>query len=359
MTTSAAGTIPKLLSGLQRPKRNDNASQFPPRSSEHANDARAAALEMDPVNQTRLAIILAALSMTMASGCIGAPGKDPAVVEPAALASLAVAHSQEIEAPIVAEVPPPPENAIERWAHIRLWDVEGTLLHSTQEGENGTLTAADPDLTKGAAAWPRMDTWKRPIPMWDPLLPMLARAPPNATLRIEDYAVPETRLEDVIVPKALYLAKQGALPKEKAEAVLGNVTPGARRLYLGVIPVEVTGAEDGAVFYSFDFDAPQEFAIPRIVGLNVTATPLQNGTVRFELVVPEEGFTAHNNCQVLEKFLTFGYYRVMEETADSLHLARYGSRVEYVLAHETIDIEFSFIDNLEAPTVADATHDHH
>lgn len=231
-----------------------------------------------------------------------------------------------------------------RTAHLRIWNDTGGLLYTTWPNETGPLNAYDHDPPHAVTL--REDLGDVRAPFWEPLLPMMMHAPPNTTLRVANYTVPDLRLDRVVIPRDVVLDREGTLPRHDADVMLGtNLSAGDVVYFLGRIPLEVTAVGDDAVHYAFTLDEPSTFDVPRIQGLNVTARPEGGESVRFSLDAPTGAFTAHNNCALPQKFLEAGHYVVRQTSPDELVLDRYNGPPKLLLEAETVTVEVTFVDH--------------
>lgn len=229
--------------------------------------------------------------------------------------------------------------------HARIFDDKGDLLFSTWEGENGSLEESTPDVGSSAIAWPRGAIPPRHS-IWSSFAEEIAQAPRNATLRFEDHVVPSLRQERIELAKDLDLPRFEVLRRDAVDAVMANATPGTRVRFLGSIPIDIVGRDNESVVIHHAIEDATRIPIPRSIGLDVIATPIGGGLIRYRLDAPEGRFTAHQNCQAPQQQLVSGYYVVREESAAVLVLDRYVGAAEVALEGKRVDLELTFFDDI-------------
>lgn len=236
------------------------------------------------------------------------------------------------------------ESAV-RLAHVRLWDEQDMLWFSTWPGESGALSF-EPEAINATGPF----RWKTPAemrgsePVWEPLVQMFHHAPPNTAVKLFNYTMPQTRIEQVVLEKEFEIDRHGELNRTVAEKMFSNVTAGAKVWFVGKIPIDILSADEQVVIYRVAVDERAEYEVERSVGLKIRATPASEGRIAFTLVVPDGHFTAHNNCALPQKPIEYGYYRVRSETEDELVLDRYNNRIEYLIQNSVVDLEVTFFD---------------
>lgn len=301
-------------------------------------------------------LLLATIASILATVALVAANA-PAPVELPPSGEIGLAHEHEaVTTPLTADEPDRPPRA----AHIRAWASNGTLLHSTWPGEEGIYQYVDvADHPNGSIAWKGPDGLVGRRPLWEPIVAMLSLAPPNTTVRLSNYTVLETRLDEVVIPKVLDVPIEGVVSRAEADDAFGaDRTAGSRVLFLGQIPVTILDVGDEVVRYRFELDAPLTLHIERSVGLVGSATPLPDvGALRIALSAPTGEFTTHNNCALTEKVIEPGHYVVREERGDSFVVHRYNNRFERLIEGEPIGLELTFQDDAVPPLTTE--HDHH
>lgn len=259
------------------------------------------------------------------------------------------AHAAEPEAPVhehlaVGLESDPP---MRRFVHTRIFAEDGSLLQSSWADEVGSLESLDPGEDQGPYAWGRAEELRDPNPLWAPLLDFLFLGPVESTVRLDAFRTPaDLRLGQVTVPKEIELRQEATISRADADATIRkNVSEGTQLWFMGQLPMRILHADAESVTYRFDVAPGEEFDVARSIGLKLAAIePTEPGTVRLAVVIPEDGFLAHNNCQVERKALLPGYYRLHEQNETDLVLDRYETHMAYALEDRIIDLEITYRD---------------
>lgn len=233
---------------------------------------------------------------------------------------------------------------------------DGGVLLSTRPDLTGSLVDRHRNLGASEPDGPVNGTYSRWPSVLQGLTPLLRELPPGGHLELDRHRLDEAATERTRIPASASLPIHGSLPRAQARDLWGAGHEGSLRMYLGEIPVEITGVREGSVDYRILVDElPDRTEVPSARGLHVDVEP-GGDRVTFRLDAPSGAFYAGSRCEAVTATVDAGLHEVAGGEDGTLVLTSYESGLDHALDARLVDLTLDALPNATRSN-DDANHD--